>query len=582
MGRPACRQGVCRPAEVVSPTAVPGVGAFEERKLSMTGRAQVEKLWQNILALGGRRLAALGLVGLTVLLAVGGGAYYLSRPVQEALYTGLSREDVNRIGGALKDAGIAFDVSSDGTSVLVAYADTAQARMLLAEQGLPQNANSGYELFNELGSFGLTSFMQEITKVRALEGELARTIQTMKGIKAARVHIVLPDPGSFRRDQQPASASVVIRTERADDTSAAQAIRHLVAAAIPGMKVDSVTVLNTEGTVLASGDDGTNAASGKLARLQQEVSQQIEENIRRTLTPYLGLNNFEISVATRLDVASTRTSETIFDPDSRVERSVRVIRENAQSRNSSSNVPTTVQQNIPQEELPTADGADSNEQNERREELTNFEISSKVVETQNDGFAIEQLSIAVLVNRDRLMANAGTDAGSIPVDAQIVDIEQLVTSASGLDLARGDKLKVAAVGFAQGAGDLEPTPPLSMFDLLMRQMGTLINAATMLVIAVLLILFGLRPAMKVILGRPKEEEDTLPDLLEGPDTSLPTIDAATGAPISAEAQAELNLIEDLTSKMNRTPQKRLEQIIEYDEEQAAAILRQWLRLEEKV
>ncbi|MFM9856906.1 flagellar basal-body MS-ring/collar protein FliF [Pseudoxanthobacter sp. M-2] len=548
----------------------------------MTGRAQAEKLWQNILALGGRRLAALGLVGLTVLLAVGGGAYYLSRPVQEALYTGLSREDVNRIGGALKDAGIAFDVSSDGTSVLVAYADTAQARMLLAEQGLPQNANSGYELFNELGSFGLTSFMQEITKVRALEGELARTIQTMKGIKAARVHIVLPDPGSFRRDQQPASASVVIRTERADDTSAAQAIRHLVAAAIPGMKVDSVTVLNTEGTVLASGDDGTNAASGKLARLQQEVSQQIEENIRRTLTPYLGLNNFEISVATRLDVASTRTSETIFDPDSRVERSVRVIRENAQSRNSSSNVPATVQQNIPQEELPTGDGADSNEQNERREELTNFEISSKVVETQNDGFAIEQLSIAVLVNRDRLMANAGTDAGSIPVDAQIVDIEQLVTSAAGLDLARGDKLKVAAVGFAQGAGDLEPTPPLSMFDLLMRQMGTLINAATMLVIAVLLILFGLRPAMKVILGRPKEEEEPLPDLLEGPETSLPTIDAATGAPISAEAQAELNLIEDLTSKMNRTPQKRLEQIIEYDEEQAAAILRQWLRLEEKV
>jgi flagellar M-ring protein FliF len=548
----------------------------------MTGRAQAEKLWQNILALGGRRLAALGLVGLTVLLAVAGGAYYLSRPVQEALYTGLSREDVNRIGGALKDAGIAFDVSSDGTAVLVAHADTANARMLLAEQGLPQNANSGYELFNELGSFGLTSFMQEITKVRALEGELARTIQTMKGIKAARVHIVLPERGSFRRDQSPASASVVIRTERPDDVSASQAIRHLVAAAIPGMKVDAVTVLNTEGTVLASGDDGSNAASGKLARLQQEVSRQIEENIRRTLTPYLGLNNFEISVATRLDVASTRTSETIFDPESRVERSVRVVRENAQSRNRSNETPTTVQQNIPQEEMPAADGSDSNEQNERREELTNFEISSKVVETQNDGFAIEQLSIAVLVNRDRLMANAGTEAGSIPVDAQIADIEQLVSSASGLDLARGDKLKVAAVGFTQAAGDLEPVPPLSMFDLLTRQMGTLINAATMLVIAVLLILFGLRPAMKVILARPKEEEEPLPDLIEGPDTAPQTIDGATGVALTAEEQAEINLIEDLTSKMNRTPQKRLEQIIEYDEEQAAAILKQWLRAEERV
>ena len=180
------------------------------------------------------------------------------------------------------------------------------------------------------------------------------------------------------------------------------------------------------------------------------------------------------------------------------------------------------------------------------------------------------------------MANAGTEAGSIPVDAQILDIEQLVTSASGLDLQRGDQLKVAAVGFAQAAGDLEPVPPLSMFDLLVRQMGTLINAATMLIIAVLLILFGLRPAMKVILARPQEEEEPLPDLLEGPDAMLQTIDAATGAPITAEAQAQLNLIEDLTSKMNRTPQKRLEQIIEYDEEQAAAILRQWLNAEERV
>ncbi|MCP6151202.1 flagellar M-ring protein FliF, partial [Klebsiella pneumoniae] len=120
--------------------------------------------------------------------------------------------------------------------------------MLLAVKGLPQSASTGYELFNDMRSFGLTSFMQEVTRVRALEGELARTIQTMKGIKAARVHIVLPDRSSFRRDQQAASASVVIRTENADDASSAQAIRHLVASAIPGMKLDSVTVLSTEGS----------------------------------------------------------------------------------------------------------------------------------------------------------------------------------------------------------------------------------------------------------------------------------------------------------------------------------------------
>lgn len=546
----------------------------------MSGREQAQRLWNNIRELGTRRLVALGLVGLTVILVVAVGAFFLSQPEREALYVDLSREDVSRIGGALKDAGIDFDVSSDGTSVLVAHADTSRARMLLAENGLPQDTNSGYELFNELGSFGLTSFMQEITRVRALEGELARTIQSMKGIKAARVHIVLPERGSFRRDQQVASASVVIRTERPNDSNDAQAIRHLVAAAIPGMTLDNVTVLNTEGTVLASGEDGDNAATGKLANLQDRVNGEIEANIRRTLTPYLGLNNFEISVASTLDTDKTRTSETIFDPNSRVERSVRVIKENAQSRNSSNETPATVQQNIPQEQLPTAAGGGSNEQNERREELTNFEISSKVVETVSDGFRVKHLSIAVLVNKERLMAAAGTNGGSVPVDAQIAEIEQLVASAAGLDSERGDQLKVSAVGFAAGAGELDPVAPLSVLDLLIRQFGTLINAATMLVVAILLIWFGLRPAMRAILARPQDEEQAALDATALPalDTSVVTLEDGTQALLPDE---DINLIEDLTSKRNRTPQKRLEQIIEYDDEQAAAVLRQWLGSEAK-
>ena len=181
--------------------------------------------------------------------------YFLSRPALEVLYAGLDRQDVSRIGAALKEADISFDVNSDGNTVFVRYGETARARMLLAEKGLPNSPNAGNELFDKLGSLGLTSFMQEVTRVRALEGELARTIQLMRGIKAARVHVVMPDEGSFRRTRQPPSASVVIRTEMADDVSAAKAIRHLVAAAVPGMTMEEVTVLNTEGVLLASGND---------------------------------------------------------------------------------------------------------------------------------------------------------------------------------------------------------------------------------------------------------------------------------------------------------------------------------------
>src|SRR5207344_1654733 len=169
----------------------------------MIGREQLERLWRSLIALGARRLATLGLVGLVVFATVGLGSYYLSRPQLEVIYTGLSPQDVSRIGAALKEAGITFDVNSQGNTVSVRRGQTAQARMLLAEKGLPTSANAGYELFDKMGSMGLTSFMQEITRVRALEGEIARTIQAMKGVKAARVHIVMPARGSFRREQLP-------------------------------------------------------------------------------------------------------------------------------------------------------------------------------------------------------------------------------------------------------------------------------------------------------------------------------------------------------------------------------------------
>lgn len=539
----------------------------------MTGRQHAEKLWTNILELGARRLAALGLIGLAVFLGVGIGAYYLSRPAQEALYVGLEREDVSRIGSVLKDAGIPFDVSADGTAVMVRYGHTAQARMLLAEKGLPQSSKSGYELFNDLGSLGLTSFMQEVTRVRALEGEIARTVQTMKGIKAARVHIVLPDRGSFRRDQQPASASVVIRSEPADDMSSAQAIRHLVASAIPGMKADKVTVLNTDGMLLMSGDDGANASTGRMASLERNVSREIQDNIRRTLTPYLGLGNFEISVAARLNTDKTSINETIYNPESKVERSVRTIKETEVSQNRANQKPTTVQQNLPEERVRADSGDSSSEDNQRREELTNYEISSKTIQTVSDGYAIKNLSVAVLVNRSRLSALSGGDADNqAKIDAKISEIEQLVSSAAGFEKARGDQIKVAAVGFIDDGRMMEPAPPLGLTEVLMRQFGNIINAATILIVTSLLIWFGLRPAVTAILARPEAE-----NVFENATPAIEGLAAATEQSAQIEsAETVPNLIEDLTGKMSRSPQKKLEQLVDYDEDHAASILKQWL------
>jgi len=528
----------------------------------MTGREHVERVLGNMRELGPRRLAGLAAVAIATLVAVGIGASYLATPEREVLYTGLDREDVSRIGSVLSDANIAFDVSPEGGAVLVDPADTEAARMLLAQNGLPSSPNAGYELFDDMSSFGLTSFMQEVTRVRALEGELARTIQEMQGVNAARVHLVMSDRGSFRRQQQPASASVVIRTDAAAAEDTADAIRHLVAGAIPAMEVGSVTVLDTRGTILASGDDPSDQGSGRLARLQQETNQGLEEQIRKTLVPFLGVQNFTVSVTSDLNIDKTVENETIFDPESRVERSVRTVREEQEARNRNLDEPVTVQQNIPQEELPAAEGADATENSERREELTNYEISTRVVERVRDGFTIEKLSVAVLVNRDRLAANAAAEDG-LPVEEQLSDIEALVRTAAGLSEGRGDQLEVATVPFAPESEALEPVPDEGFLAVVNRQFGTIVNALIVLLVVALLVWFGLRPAVRALTARPAE-------------TSMQELIAAQGEAAGGEGEGELNLIEDLKARMNRTPQARLQQLVEYDAEKAAGLLKQWL------
>lgn len=537
----------------------------------MIGLEQLERLWRSLLGLGARRLAALGIVGVSVFAMVALGSYYLSRPDLETIYTGLNAQDVGRIGAALKDAGIAFDVNAAGTAVLVRYGQTAQARMLLAEKGLPSSSTAGYELFDKLGSMGLTSFMQEITRVRALEGEIARSIQAMRGIKAARVHLVMPDTGSFRRTRQAPSASVIVRTENAGDFAAATAIRHLVSSAVPGMTVDQVTVLNMDGTILAAGGDSFNAAPGKTVTLEKTVANDLQENIAKTLMPYLGTDNFRISVAARLNTDKRQTNETSYNPEQRVERSVRVVKETGSSQNSNNKQAVGVEQNVPADQPNAgAAGDQSKRLNERREEVTNYEVSTKTTATVSEGYRIENLTVAVVLNRKRLLASMGDNPSPAAVEKQLKEVEQLVGSAAGIDIKRGDRITVSALDFVQAGQVLEPVPGIGYGEQLVRQAGSLVNAVALVAITALLIWFGVRPAMRAILEAP-------PPVAAAQLAAAPR--AATPGALQANRPqvADTSLITDLTTKLERAPQKRLEQMVEFDEEQAAAILKQWMR-----
>ncbi|MBX9864306.1 MAG: flagellar M-ring protein FliF [Hyphomicrobium sp.] len=561
----------------------------------MIGLEQLEKIWGNLLALGGRRLAALGIVGVAVFAAVGFGSYYLSRTDFETLYSGLTAQDVSRIGAALNEAGIRFDVNSEGTKVMVRREETAHARALLAEKGLPAASNGGYELFDKLGPIGLTSFMQEVTIKRALEGELERTVLAMKGVKSARVLITLPETGSFRRGRQQAQASVTIKTESPSDSSTARAIRHLVAAAVPGLTIDEISVLNTDGTVLAAAGDASSMASSRKLDLEREVGKDLTDKVRKTLTPSMGVENFEVSIAARVDIDKRMTNETNFDPDSKVERSLRVVKESANQQDTSSKSPVGVEQNVPDQAAGGSGGDLSKKSNERREDLTNYELNSKTVATTSEGYRIENITVAVVLNRKRILETLGDSATPELIQAKVKEIEKTVIASAGINTTRGDQISVTVEEFVESARAGDGFDTANLTAPLIGLATGLIKAITVLGLVFIVVTFGLRPLTRVLVDQREAQVaggalateggvtgTTVDDgsLLTASDDEAARIaadSAATAELLGIKEQREPNLIADITSDVMRLSQRRLEQMVALDEEQAAMILKQWMR-----
>ncbi len=551
---------------------------------------QIQRIVENLQAMGPRRLSIMGAVAAFVVAVVVAGSVWLNRPSYETLYVGLERSDVNQIGIVLGEIGIPFDVSADGTSVMVPVGKTGQARMLLAEKGLPTSTNAGYELFDNVGSLGLTSFMQEVTKVRALEGEIARTIQSIAGIKAARVHIVMGEQGNFRQAQRQPSASVVIRTAGLDAARSAASIRYLVGAAVPGLAAENVTILDSDGTLLASGDDPANNTATRAIGVERTVESQVQDSIHRALAPYLGSDNFRTSVSAVVNTDTRQIEETIFDPESRVERSVQVVKEANQNSQSQSTTPTSVDQNLPAEGAPGADGPTSREQSDRKEEVTNYEINSKRIATVSNGYTVTRLSIAVVVNEARLKAVLGENATPEQIQQRIASIREVVATAAGFTEARGDAISVNAVEFIDGI-DGEAIAGPGILELIGKQTGTIINSAAFVIVVFLVVWFGLRPLTAALQAGPaapptpsfEEMQAALPGA--GPE-NLQIAAAgqagpggAAGPEAAAIGRAGGNPIDDLRIKLKPAPQDRLARMLELNEERTAQILRKWANQE---
>lgn len=550
---------------------------------------QLSSVTKNLKSLGQGKLIALAAAALVTVGLVLAAGLYVNKPAFETLYVNLESGDLNQVTMALSEGGIPFDVGSDGKSVQVPVGTTGKARLFLAERGLPNSANAGYELFDNVGSLGLTSFMQEVTRVRALEGEIARTIQQISGIASARVHIVMADRGSFRKTEQKPTASVMIRASSTIGRNAAASIRHLVGSSVPGLSIDDVTILDSAGQLLASGDDPQNGAMSQSLSIVQSVQGEIEKNIDKALSPFLGVDNFRSSVTAQLNTDTQQVQETTFDPESRVERSTRVTKEEQKSSQQQADNATTVQQNVPQA-APKSGGAgpQSNDQAEKKEEQTNYEINSKTVATTKNSYKVEKLSVAVVVNRGRIAAMVGEGADQAKIDTYLADMQKIVASAVGIDAARGDVVTLTAMDFVNNQLLDTPIEGPGIMETLTRNLGGIINALAFITVAVLVVWMGLRPlARSMGFGGPGTLTETEAVGLELPDFSPAPTGAAGGALMEGfgsdfgfdSTDDLLSLGEDggdFNRRVKEGPERRLARMVEINEERAAKILRKWV------
>ena len=547
--------------------------------------AQFSPVFKNLAGLGQTRLIALAGVGVLSIAIVLAAAIFVNKPAYETLYVGLETTDLNQVSMALAEASLPFEVGPDGTSIRVPVGSTSKARLLLAERGLPNSANAGYELFDNVGSLGLTSFMQEVTRVRALEGEIGRSVQQINGVSAARVHIVMPDVGNFRRGEQKPTASVMIRASTSAGRKAAAAIRHLVASAVPGLDVDDVTILDSTGQLLAAGDEYGNNELNRSLNIVQTVQQEVESNIDKALAPFLGMDNFRSSVTAQLNTDSQQIQETVFDPESRVERSVRVTREEQRSQQSQNDSATTVEQNVPQAapEPGGAAGPQSSDQSNKREEQTNYEINSKTVATTRNSYQIEKLSVAVVVNRGRVAKMVGEPADQAKIDAYLAEMQKIVTSASGLNPERGDVVTLTAMDFLETQLLDEAAGGPGVMESLSRNLGTIVNSLAFVAVAFLVVWLGIRPLVRSVTGTGVAAETTA----DAAGLELPDFSPAGGSPGLMEgfgADFGFDSSDDLLGggdeggfnrRLKEGPERRLSRMVEISEERAAKILRKW-------
>jgi flagellar M-ring protein FliF len=528
----------------------------------------MKPLVDGMKALGPARLAALAAVGLGTLALL--AVLSLSRSVGPfaLLYAGLDLRDSGQMADQLGRAHIPYHLEAAGTEIMVPADQVPQARVLLAQQGLPAGGTVGYEIFDRAQPLGTTEFEQRIDETRALEGELARTIRSIAGIRDARVHLVLPHRAPFAHDQDNAQASVLLTMSGAArlDRQGVQAILNLVAAAVPGLKPDNIAVVDTRGDLLARagepvGPEGTAMSADEIRRATElRLAHAVEEMLERSFGP--GHVRAEASV--RMDFDRVNVTEEHFDPNGQVPRSEQSVTDKNDSAQQAATV--SVQNSLPN--APTASSGPGTHEN-RQEETTNYEISKTVRTLVHQQPQISRISLAVMV-----------DAAKVHSQGDLTRIDDLVKTAIGFDQRQGDEVRVVSMPFVTEPSEA-PARPSALLGLPIDKADLMHLAETALfgLVGVLALLVVLRPMVLRITALPPTTADATVPALLSPAPAIPLASATNALPAPEvpmlEDESMVNVAQ-IEGQMRASSIRRLADLVEKHPDEAVAIVRGWM------
>lgn len=521
----------------------------------------------------------MGMVGFFVFLAT-----RLATPSMVLLYGDLATSDSAQIVSKLEAMHVPFELKQNGSQIMVPGDKALRLRLSLADQGLPSGGSIGYEIFNDQKTIGTTNFVQNVNLVRALEGELARTIQTLGVVKTARVHLVLPRRELFSRDKQQPSASITLTMSGAARLEKEQiaAVQHLVAAAVPGLVPARVSIIDNKGKLLARGfeEDGAETMSAKAEERRRMFENRMGRTIEELLEKTVGAGKVRAEVKADMDFDRVSTTDERFDPDGQVVRSTQSVEESNTSRDAEGQQPVSVGTNLP-DAGGAGESASSVAAQNRTEETVNFEVSKKITNHVREAGVIRRLSVAVLIDGVR-----GKDASGEPTytprsEAEMELLATLVRGAIGFNADRGDTVEVINMEYAEHIA--EEVPLELFFGLDKNDLLRMAEVLVLSIVAILVILLVVRPlvsrAFESIPSAAAAGERLLADQAAAAAAAL-TAPGAPGVPSEAEAEEEqfeeLIDIDRVEGRVRASAVKKVGEIVEKHPDEALSIVRSWM------